>query len=553
MRLAVTKRLASSLFALALVAAACGAQTGATSVDLGGGTEFVPAIADAVDDVGMMPSLALADGAPVVLYFGFPAELAPGEIPVTRSVYAPTVPSILLASERDGIFTRGAVVVPKAPPNLVTIPFGPAVDASVGSITPDSVNGTTIAVDDQGGIHAAWVSDTGLWYGTGGGSTQFSIERVVKPAAKLKQAGPLGPPAIAVDADGTPWIAFGDDTGGQQAIRVATSSGDRWQISDVAAFGACGGCPEPRRVGIGVADEGPVIAYSDPARDTPVAATLQGRTWQTQDIENGGGGAGLSLTVDGDGAPHVAYYTADGAVHEATLRSGAWSSTTVGEAGSADDAALQTTGVAVDGEGTSYVAYYDGATDSVVLASDQDGSFSAIDTPGTRGAGMPAVAAEGSDVFVAWFDHVNQNLDLGILGKAAGELALANPSPTPSTSAAAPAASPTQAGGEAPCKSTGNEADLAAPSGAATAGFSTQCLSIDAGKAAKVTLDNQDPGVPHNWALFEDSAFTKQIAATELTPGPATEETEVPALKQGTFFYHCDAHPATMTGQLYVA
>jgi plastocyanin len=556
MRLAVTKRLMPPLFALALVAVACGGQPAATSVDLGSGSEFVPAIVDSVDDVGFMPSIAVSDNAPLVLYFGFPAELAAGEIPVTRSVSAPDVPSVLLASEVDGIFTRGAVAVPKPPPNLVTIPFGPAVEASVGSITPENVNGTSVAVDDDGGIHAAWVSDTGLWYAAGGASAPFSVERVVQPPVKLKRAGPIGPPAIAVDGDGDPWIAFGDDTGAEQAVRVATSSGGRWRIDDVASFGACGGCPEPRRVAIGVTSEGPVVAYSDPARDTPVAATSRGRAWTTQDIESAGGGVGLSMTVDGDGAPLVAYYTGDGSVHEAALRSGSWSTTTVGDAGTTDDAGLQTTGVAVDGDGTAYVTYYDGATDSVVLASDREGSYSAIDTPGTSGGGMPSVATGGkSEVFVSWFDHVNQNLDLGILGGAANELALAKPSPTTVASGAAPAPSATSTGGGGapPCKSTGSEAELAAPTGAATEGFSTQCLSIDAGKPAKVTLDNQDAGVPHNWALFEDSGYTKPVAATQLTPGPATEETEVPALKQGTFYYHCDAHPATMTGQLYVA
>jgi plastocyanin len=165
---------------------------------------------------------------------------------------------------------------------------------------------------------------------------------------------------------------------------------------------------------------------------------------------------------------------------------------------------------------------------------------------------MPAVAAIGdAQVFLTWYDHVNQNLDLGVLGGASKDLALANPSPT-STQSAAPVTSPT-GGGAPPCKSTGTTADLQAPQGAATAGFSTQCLAVDAGKPVKVTLDNQDPGVPHNWALFQDSGYTKSVAATQLTPGPAKETTDVPALKPGTYYYHCDAHPATMTGQLYAA
>ena len=68
-----------------------------------------------------------------------------------------------------------------------------------------------------------------------------------------------------------------------------------------------------------------------------------------------------------------------------------------------------------------------------------------------------------------------------------------------------------------------------------------------------MTFDNQDPGVPHDWALFEDAEHTKPIegAATPLTPGPTTETAEVPPLGKGTYYFHCDAHPTTMTGEFF--
>lgn len=554
MRHAVSMRLLAFVFALALATAACGGSEGAATIDLGSGREFVPAVVDSVDNVGLMPSITLNDGgSPFMSYFGFPEELEAGDIPVSRSVYAPYVPSVLLATVDDGIFTRGAVAMSKPPPNLVNIPFGPAIEKSIGSMTPASVNGTSLAIDGQGGIHVAWVSNTGLWYGVGGGSNAFSVEPIVTLPSKVKEAGPLGWPAIAVDQDGRVWIAYGDGTGATQTVQVAVQDGGRWTTQEVASLGPCGGCPPPRRVAIGMAEAGPVVAYSDSARGATVGAVYDGRRWQPQDIEAGAEGIGLSMAVDGEGAALVAYYTGDGSIHQAAFDGNGWTADAVADVGEAESERAETTGVAVDGEGVIYIAYYDPEADTAALTSNDGGSFAPIETPGTMGGSMPTVAVmeDGSHVFVAWYDHVNGNLVLGTLAESS-ELALAKPSPT--ASAAAPAASPTGGpGGKPPCESTGTTVEIAAPPGAAAAGFDTQCLAVDANEAIEVTFDNQDPGVPHNWALFEDSGYTQPIegAATALTPGPATETAEVPPLDKATYYFHCDAHPTTMTGQLY--
>lgn len=553
----MSTRLLTTVFALVLLAA-CGAPHQPPEIELGSDREFIPAVVDAIDNVGVGPSLALdADGSPFVAYFGFPAELAPDEVPVSRPVYAPSLPAVLLASEADGIFTRGAVALASPPPNLVTIPFAPATEASVGRITPQGVNGTSIALDDRGGIHVAWVSNTGLWYASGDGSTSFSLERIVPLSPAADEAGPLGWPAIGLDDAGTPWIAFGDATGGEQAVMAATPSGDRWRVEPVATFGGCPGCPNPRRVAIGVAADGPLVVYSDPRADAPVAATLDGRAWRTETIEAGGGGIGLSLAIDADGAPRIAYYANDGSVHEARLDGARWSSTSIAEGGDPEDERLQTTGIAVDDEGTSYVAYYDAPDDRVALVSDRGGSFAAVETPGTDGGATPdvAVAPDGSELFLSWYDRADENLDLGLLGGAEG-LALAKPSPTPEGTAPPPPASPTSGAGGggdggAPCETTGSEAEIAAPQGAAASGFDTDCLAIDAGSPATVTFDNQDPGVPHNWALYEDSGYTQSLAATPIQPGPATDSADLPKLSDSTYYFRCDVHPDTMTGQLY--
>ena len=55
------------------------------AVDYGVGSRFVPFVVDATDDMGQGNAVALtADGLPYVTYFGFPAELAEGEIAIPR-------------------------------------------------------------------------------------------------------------------------------------------------------------------------------------------------------------------------------------------------------------------------------------------------------------------------------------------------------------------------------------------------------------------------------------------------------------------------------------
>ena len=68
-----------------------------------------------------------------------------------------------------------------------------------------------------------------------------------------------------------------------------------------------------------------------------------------------------------------------------------------------------------------------------------------------------------------------------------------------------------------------------------------------------IKLDNQDAGIIHNIALFDgDDASGELIAATDLEPGPIEQELTVD-LEPGSYFYQCDAHPATMKGDLTVS
>jgi plastocyanin len=107
---------------------------------------------------------------------------------------------------------------------------------------------------------------------------------------------------------------------------------------------------------------------------------------------------------------------------------------------------------------------------------------------------------------------------------------------------------------------TGGEAQtitVAAPKGAAATGFAPTTLSIEAGKPIALEFDNQDQGVQHNVVIFGEDPATNPDAAAIFDPGvfttgPSKVTYQVPALKAGTYYFHCAVHPTTMFGTIDV-
>jgi plastocyanin len=96
---------------------------------------------------------------------------------------------------------------------------------------------------------------------------------------------------------------------------------------------------------------------------------------------------------------------------------------------------------------------------------------------------------------------------------------------------------------------------LTAPNGAATSGFDPTTLSVESGAPIDLVFENQDPGVQHNVVIFsQDPAKNPDAPALftgELTTGSSSTTYAVPALQPpGTYFFHCQVHPGTMTGTI---
>jgi plastocyanin len=540
----MSRKVPPAVFVLTIMAVACGTPT-PPSVTFGSGKQFVPQVADFLDNVGLYPSVAVdSEGTPYISSFGFPAELKEGEIAPTRPIGAPSLPTVLMSSTRDGIWTRGAVAMQAPIPN-VSVPFGPATVRQVKSMTPQNVNGTALAIDPSGGFHVAWAADTGLWYAESTG-TSFDASLLQAMRPRLERAGPLGPPAVSVTPSGTPWVTYIMTTARGQEVTVKTPVAEAWKTDVLDTIPAGSGPSQPYRVASTISGSGqPVVLYSNGS--SVLAAALgagEEGGWASSTVESGADGYGLSATIGKDGTIHVSYYAGD-QVHASTSEDGiTWRTETVATVGEGVNQAGRSTGIAANDRGEVYVTWYDPGSDGVGLASTTGEGFDPVEVKdSTNGGTLPAVGAtpDGSAVYVAWYAETSQDLLLGTYAEVSG-LDLAIPSPT---SSAAPTTTPptTQ------CTKVSNGVVDIVAQGIA---FDTNCIDAPANAPFTIAFDNKDSGVQHNVSVYPSATdLTEPIEQGEIITGPATAEYKVPALESGEYYFRCDVHP-TMSGQVVV-
>ena len=77
--------------------------------------------------------------------------------------------------------------------------------------------------------------------------------------------------------------------------------------------------------------------------------------------------------------------------------------------------------------------------------------------------------------------------------------------------------------------------------------FDPATLTVEAGKAFSLTLDNKD-AAPHNVAIFRDASAAESISIGEIVSA-TTATQQVPALEAGEYFFRCDVHKE-MTGTI---
>jgi len=73
--------------------------------------------------------------------------------------------------------------------------------------------------------------------------------------------------------------------------------------------------------------------------------------------------------------------------------------------------------------------------------------------------------------------------------------------------------------------------------------FDTTTITLPANKATTLTFDNEDASVPHDIAIFPDASATNPLFTGNIVVGVTSVDYQIPALKPGSYFFHCDVHP----------
>jgi plastocyanin len=520
-------------FALALIGTACATPRHA-EVEFGSGTSFVPMVADSLNDAGRHVQVTIdQEGRPLVAYFAFEEETAEGVLPQARPVGAPSLPGVLMATvNEEGIWTRGAIAL-QGQISGVDVPFNPGFDPAIAELTAENVTGLDIVVEGDR-FHAVWGSDAGAYYATG--STDPSTTEQVQ-IEQVTEAPPFGPSIGVVGT--TPSIAYYTSAGGDASVEIASSSGGGWDVQTIAPAPGCETC----RTAVVDAGGQAAVVYGVAGRGVFVATGGGEGGWGAEQVDSASGET-VSATATSDGVA-LTYYDDEEIVLASGTPGGSFDRVPVSDVvadSSAEDGA--STSVAVDEEGTTWVAWVD-ATNGVRFASGDGETFELIDTGADTATGaMPSVAVtpDGATAYLAWYDTQHEDVLLGAYGEIEG-LALAEPSPEPSVEPAPP---PTD--GEEDCTQV---VDGVVEMTASGLEFDTGCIEVPAGEPFTIAFGNEDPD-QHNVAIYPSAEeLTNPLFRGDIIGGPDTIEYDVPTLDAGEYYFQCDVHP-TMNGSVVV-
>jgi plastocyanin len=541
----------------ALATAACAPATQPPTFPIAtGGAKFLTFVPDSLNDAGRAASVALdKDGNPVVSYLMFKAVLGPTDIPPAIRPGEPQPPAVMIASlGTNGLWNRTSVTPQLQAPRQGDQAklLGGAFEIANDKGQPVAGVNTGLTLDGSGKHHVVWSTPTGVIYANDSSGSFSNPDTIaIDPAVGA---------SIAVATDGTPWVSYITSQGAQ----VATKEGGAWKSEQVAAFTVNLSGTPALSTAIALTSNGdPVVTFGDGAKTTVATRDggAAGAAWKT-DTVLGAGGLAVSMALDKNGNPHVAYYDANGGVHHAHSLGGApWTVSDLGTVPVGSNKTVESgwgTDIALDDQGVHYVVWADTAKKDVELATNAGGGFTATPVPNSQGGLTPSigVSGDGKKLAVAWFDSLNKNLDVATASSGA-TLALAfSPSPA-STAAAQPSAS----GSAAACQPEGGTSlSIAAPANAAASGFDKKCLAVAGGKAFTVAFKNDDVTI-HNFVIYTTDPFPNQPTADQRlggadtngpVPGGTSQTYDVKALQPGTYFFRCDFHPTVMTGTFVV-
>src|SRR6266508_2163354 len=81
--------------------------------------------------------------------------------------------------------------------------------------------------------------------------------------------------------------------------------------------------------------------------------------------------------------------------------------------------------------------------------------------------------------------------------------------------------------------------------------FSTAEIALPPDAPSTIHFENKDAGVSHDIAIYTDSSLGTNLFRGQIITGPASIDYSIPALKPGTYYFHCEVH-STMHGSVTV-
>jgi cytochrome c oxidase subunit 2 len=98
------------------------------------------------------------------------------------------------------------------------------------------------------------------------------------------------------------------------------------------------------------------------------------------------------------------------------------------------------------------------------------------------------------------------------------------------------------------CSPSGSKISLVAK----TISWDKTCLGVAVGAPFQITIDNQDEGIDHDFAIYDTPKLKHRLYLSSKVTGPGTKTFTGPALPAGKYYFQCDIHGPAMSGTFVV-
>jgi hypothetical protein len=234
----------------------------------------------------------------------------------------------------------------------------------------------------------------------------FTLEQVVRV---VSTEGHVGRCSIDVSLSGVVHIAYNHSTGDASAVEAVRQEAGAWNRDTVL-----GGLQHDQGSGPAIAIDSqgvPHIAFTHDSGRLEYAR-LDGSVWRKELLHNnlGKGGGFASIDIAPDGSPHISCYSADKkAVLAFRLSASGWNGDTVAPDVGKDGGG---TSIVVDSAGVPHIAYRDGQSDALAYAKLEGSTWNreTVDADAKIGRYMSIALTSKNDPLISYYDQDHKRL-----------------------------------------------------------------------------------------------------------------------------------------------